>query len=76
MCAVDLVQCCFTSPEATGLIRDGEPRAATSTFTQPLSSIVSCRPTCLGRSVVPVLFKTKARQELKSTEARDRRSCF
>ena len=32
------VQCCFTSTETTRTIRDGEPRMATSTFTQPLSS--------------------------------------
>ena len=33
------VQCCFTSTETTRLIRDGEPRTATSTFTQLLSSV-------------------------------------
>ena len=32
------VQCYFTSTETIRLIRDGEPRAATSTFTQLLSS--------------------------------------
>ena len=32
------VQCCFTSTETTRTIRDGEPRTATSTFTQLLSS--------------------------------------
>ena len=32
------VQCHFTSTETIRLIRDGEPRAATSTFTQLLSS--------------------------------------
>ena len=32
------VQCCFTSTETVGTIRDGEPRTITSTFTQPLSS--------------------------------------
>ena len=32
------VQCCFTSTETIRLIRDGEPRTATSTFTQLLSS--------------------------------------
>ena len=32
------VQCCFTSTETMRLIRDGEPRTATSTFTQLLSS--------------------------------------
>ena len=30
--------CCFASTETVRLIRDGEPRTATSTFTQPLSS--------------------------------------
>ena len=32
------VQCCFTSLETIRTIRDGEPRTATSTFTQLLSS--------------------------------------
>ena len=32
------VQCCFTSTEALGTIRDGEPRAATWALTQLLSS--------------------------------------
>ena len=32
---LDEVQCCFTS---TKTIRDGEPRTATSTFTQLLGS--------------------------------------
>ena len=31
-------QCCFTSTETTGTVRDVEPRKATSTFTQLLSS--------------------------------------
>ena len=35
---VCMVQCCFTSTETIRLIRDGEPRTATSTFTQLLSS--------------------------------------
>ena len=30
--------CCFASTETTRLIRDGEPKTATSTFTQLLSS--------------------------------------
>ena len=30
-------QCCFTSIETIRLIRDGEPRTATSNFTQLLS---------------------------------------
>ena len=33
-----LVECCFTSTETVGLFRDGEPRTATSTLTQLLSS--------------------------------------
>ena len=33
-----VVQCCFTSTETLRTIRDGEPRMATSTFTQLLSS--------------------------------------
>ena len=33
------VQCCFTSTETVRTIRDGEPRTATSTFTQLLSSV-------------------------------------
>ena len=32
------VQCCFTSTETVGTIRDREPRTATSTLTQLLSS--------------------------------------
>ena len=32
------VQCCFTAAVTIGTIRDEEPRTATSTFTQPLSS--------------------------------------
>ena len=32
------VQCCFTSTETVGVIRDGEPRTATSAFSQPLNS--------------------------------------
>ena len=32
------VQCCFTSTETIRTIRDGEPRVATSTFTQLLNS--------------------------------------
>ena len=34
------VQCCFTSTETVPTIRDGEPRTATSTFTQLLTSVV------------------------------------
>ena len=37
-CFTSTVQCCFTSTETIRLIRDGEPRAATSTFTQLLRS--------------------------------------
>ena len=32
------VQCCFTSTEAVGIVRDGEPSTSTSTFSQLLSS--------------------------------------
>ena len=32
------LKCCFTSTETMRTIRDGEPRAATSTFTQLLRS--------------------------------------
>ena len=32
------VRCCFTSTETTRTVRDGEPRTATSAFTQLLSS--------------------------------------
>ena len=32
------VQCCFTSTETIRTIREGEPRTATSTFTQFMSS--------------------------------------
>ena len=34
------VHCCFTSTDTIGTIRDGEPRTATSTFTQFLSSVI------------------------------------
>ena len=33
------VQCCFTSTETVVTVRDGEPRMATSTFTQLLNSV-------------------------------------
>ena len=36
------VQCCFTSTEIIRTVRDGEPRTATSTVTQLLSSDTSC----------------------------------
>ena len=32
------VQCCFTSTEAVGIVRDGDPSTSTSTFSQLLSS--------------------------------------
>ena len=35
------VQCCFTSTETIGTVRDGEPRTATPTLTQLLSSWTS-----------------------------------
>ena len=35
---MDSVQCCFAFTETLQTIRDGEPRSATSTFTQLLSS--------------------------------------
>ena len=35
-----MVQCRFTSTETIGIIRDGEPRTATSTFTQLLNSVL------------------------------------
>ena len=38
-CAVQ-VQCCFMSTETVRTIRDREPRTATSTFTQLLSSVI------------------------------------
>ena len=38
LCAIVQVQCCFT--ETIRTIRDGEPRTATSTFTQLLSSVL------------------------------------
>ena len=34
----DAAECCFTSTETGGLLGTGEPRTATSTFTQLLSS--------------------------------------
>ena len=36
---VFFVQCCFPSTETIRTIKDGEPRTATSTLTQLLSSI-------------------------------------
>ena len=46
-----MVQCCFTSTETTRLIRDGEPRTATSTLTQLLNSgttvTVTAHVTCI-----------------------------
>ena len=44
------VQCCFKSTETVRIIRDGEPRAATSTFTQLLNS------ECLSSSSVVALL--------------------
>ena len=38
------LQCCFTSTETVRTVRDGEPRTATSTFTQLLSSESWTRP--------------------------------
>ena len=34
-----LFECCFTFKETVRTVRDGEPRTATSTFTQLLSSV-------------------------------------
>ena len=39
------VQCCFTSTETVRTIKDGEPRTATSTFTQLLNSDVTSTET-------------------------------
>ena len=42
-CGADVqVQCCFSSTETLRTIRDGEPRTATSTSTQVLSSDQPC----------------------------------
>ena len=43
VCVWGLFQCCFTSTETIRLIRDGEPRTATSISTQLLSSVFSLR---------------------------------
>ena len=40
LCQLVQVQCFFTSTETTRTISDGEPRTATSTFTQLLSSAI------------------------------------
>ena len=40
------VQCCFTSTETIRLVRDGEPRTATSTVTRLLSFDVWCSVQC------------------------------
>ena len=37
--ATDFFQCCFTSTETIRTIRDGEPRTATSIFTQLLGGM-------------------------------------
>ena len=51
------VQCCLTSTETVRTIRDGEPRAATSTLTQLLSSevrlLLQCRFTSTDRDGEP-----------------------
>ena len=39
------LQCCFTSTETVRTIKDGEPRTATSTFTQLLNSDVTSTET-------------------------------
>ena len=36
---VQFVQCCFASTKTVRTVRDGEPRTATSTFAQLLSSV-------------------------------------
>ena len=43
-------QCCFAAKETIRLIRDGEPRTATSTFTQPLSSAKNAHKQTAARS--------------------------
>ena len=47
------VQCCFTTTETIRRVRDGEPRTATSTFTQ----LLSCDPTCEGDRSLHVASK-------------------
>ena len=49
-------KCCFTSTETIRLIRDGEPRTTTSTFTQLLSS--------LSESFVEVLLYVHIKRKL------------
>ena len=45
-----VVEVCFTSTETVWLIRDGEPRTVTSTFTQRLSSVHGPRHSVLKGS--------------------------
>ena len=42
---VSMVHCCFTSTESIRLIKDGEPRTATSTFTQLLNFLCGRKAT-------------------------------
>ena len=44
--AVVHLQCRFTSTETIRTVRDGEPRTATSTFTQLLSSDKAVNKSC------------------------------
>ena len=51
------VQCCFTSTETLRTIRDGEPRTATSTFTQLLSSDRSLAQFCFPSTEIIRLIR-------------------
>ena len=56
------VQCCFTSTETTRNIKDGEPRTATWTFTQLLSSESNDgeRPVCMYLAQTPSITTHKS----------------
>ena len=54
------VQCCFTSTETIRTIRDGEPRTATSTFTQLLTSEKATLHRDLNTRQLPSLTYSRA----------------
>ena len=63
---VNMVQCCFTSTETVRLIRDGEPRTDTSTFTQILSSggVLLRFPVCNCSKTTTTKIKIKIKKKI------------
>ena len=53
-----VVQCCFTFTETIITVRDGEPRTATSTFTQHRSSVSSLSDWILAHNMLHILQVT------------------